>query len=235
MPKAKKIYLGDQLAWPTKKYLTWYRDFTTTSQADLIARWWSGQWWGSRSVSSSWLTTSRSTTDRSYVVSLPITISNQAKSIRIYWVVNRRTGSWYGNMNRWIKATNYCGTWNTDWVVWDDLISQSVVSNNNSWYMWFGAWSGALGFDPGISRNENIGYSDSDITVEALIDIENWTMTASRKSWDTVIKSWTGTFDAAAIKATLSSLSTSQYLYIYNRNWTWNYKYVKNLGYEIIY
>lgn len=231
------LELKEFQVWPDEWWtLSWYRDFTTATKSALEWEWWGGQWWWSWSVSSSWLTTSRSTTDRSYMVSLPIQINTGAKSIRIYWVVNRSVGSWYGSFWWGIKATNTCGTGSSDYPIGDWLITQSVNCNNNSWYMWYGAGTNVLWFTgPGQWNTSNLWYSGSDVTVEATIDLDGGTCSCSYKSGSTTIWSWSTTFDSATVKATLSGLSTNQYLSIYNRNGTWNYKYMKNFGYEIIY
>ena len=232
----KEVYIGDTKVFPNWWTLSWYRDFTTTTKSALEWEWWYWAWWWSWSVSSSWLTTSRSTTDRSYMVSLPMQINTEAKSIRIYWVINRSVGSWYGSFQWGIKATNTCGTGRDDVPVEDWLIAQTVNCNNNSWYMWYGAWSSASVLNCGLPWwNANLWYSGSDLAVEAIIDIENWEISATWKSWSTTIQSWTNTFDSATVKAALSGLSTNQYLSIFNRNGTWDYKYMKNLWYEIIY
>lgn len=236
MPKAKKIYVWDQLVWSSGWTLSWYRDFTTATKSALEWEWWSWAWWWSWSVSSSWLTTSRSATDRSYMVSLPIQINTDAKSIRIYWVINRTIGSRYGSFQWGIKATNTCGSWSSDYPIGDWLIAQSVNCNNNSWYMWYGAGTDVLWFTgPGQWNTSNLWYSGSDVTVEAVIDLNGGTCSCSYKSGSTTIWSWSTTFDSATVKATLSGLSTNQYLSIFNRNGTWNSKYMKNFGYEIIY
>lgn len=216
--------------------LSGYWDFTSKSQADLQTEWWAGQWGWSWSVSGNWLTTSRSTTDRSYMVGLPIQINTNAKSIRIYWVINRTVGSWYGNFQWGIKATNTCGSGRDDYPADDWLIAQSVNCNNNSWYMGYSArssWSVLNCWLPWW--NSNLGYSGDDLAVEAIIDIESWEISATWKSWGTTIQSWTSTFDSATVRSALSGLSTNQHLSIFTRNGTWNYKYVKNLWYEIIY
>lgn len=216
--------------------LSWYRDFTTATKSALEWEWWGGQGWWSWSVSSSWLTTSRSTTDRSYLVSLPIQINTQAKSIKIYWLINRSVGSWYGSFQWGIRATNTCGSGRDDYPTGDWLIAQSANCNNNSWYMWYGAGSDVLWFTgPGQWNTSNLWYSGSDITVEAIIDLDGGTCSCSYKSGSTTIWSWSTTFDSATVKATLSGLSTNQYLSVFNRNGTWDYKYMKNFGYEIIY
>lgn len=231
------LELKEFQVWPDEWWiLSWYRDFTTATKSALEWEWWGGQWWWSWSVSSSWLTTSKSATDRSYMVSLPIQINTSAKSIRIYWVVNRSVGSWYGSFWWGIKATNTCGTGSSDYPIGDWLITQSVNCNNNSWYMWYGAGTSVLWFTgPGQWNTSNLWYSGSDITVEAIIDLDGGTCSCSYKSGSTTIWSWSTTFDSTTVKATLSGLSTNQYLSIYNRNGTWNYKYMKNFGYEIIY
>lgn len=231
------VYKEFQIRPPNRWWtLSWYWDFTTATKANLEAEWWSGAWWGSWSVSSSWLTTSRSNTDRSYMVSLPIQINTNAKSIRIYWVINRTVGSWYGNFSWGIKATNTCGSGRDDYPADDWLIGQSVNCNNNTWYMGYWAWSSGSVLNCGLPWwNANLWYSGSDLAVETIIDIENWEISATWKSWSTTVQSWTATFDIATVKSLLSAVSTNQYLSIFTRNGTGNGKTMKNFGYEIIY